>query len=318
MNILVTGANGFIGKPLVERLRNDGHTIFCQSRNCHADSLRNKWIKHNLISDSWDSLLLPHIDIVYHLAGQTSTYKAKQLPIADMQSNVIALLNLLEYFRRQDKKPFMVLAGTITEVGLADQLLVNETLKDKPITFYDISKLTAEMYLKQYVSEGFINGSILRLSNVYGRYQHGDQTDRRVLDKIFDLAIAGKKISIYGNGEYIRDYIFIDDVISALLLAPKNFDKTNGRSFCIGTGQGVTIKEAFLKVIALANKVTDVSVTHEFISPPNDLSPIEYRNVIVDATSFRKATGWTPQYNLDSGLNIAYEKYLSKPLKKVN
>src|SRR3972149_3463042 len=101
------------------------------------------------------------------------------------------------------------------------------------MTFYDISKLAAEMYLGQYVREGWIRGCTLRLSNVYGRNKAGQQQDRGVIDKIFSRAMSGKSITIYGDGGYVRDYVFIDDVISAFVLAPEHAEQTNGRTFCI-------------------------------------------------------------------------------------
>ena len=313
-SILITGARGFIGTALVDRLRGAGNSIFCQSRSFHKDELDVKWIKHDLVNDSWDCLSLPEIDVIYHLAGQTSTYNARQNPITDLSANVLALLNLLEHFRKQKVPPFVVLAGTATEVGLTDQLPINERLPDQPITFYDISKLTAEMYLKQYVREGFSNGCSLRLANVFGRSQPGQQRDRCILDKIFSRAVLGKNITVYGDGNYLRDYIFIDDVISALVLAPNHTEQTNGRAFCIGSGQGIAIKEAFLRVTSMVEKVTGIHVNHDYVPPPANLSDIEYRNVVIDSTAFRQATGWVPKYDFDAGLEAAYHGFLSHPI----
>ena len=315
MNILITGASGLIGTALIDRFRGECNSIFCQSRSSHKDDSSARWIKHDLINDSWDGLSLPEIDVIYHLAGQTSIYSARQNPIADLSANVLALLNLLEHFRKQERVPFVVLAGTATEVGLTDQLPINESLPDRPITFYDISKLTAEMYLKQYVREGFINGCALRLSNVFGRSQPGQQRDRGILDKIFNRALSGKNITIYDDGNYLRDYIFIDDVISALVLAPNHTEQTNGRAFCIGIGQGVALKEAFLRVTSMAKNITGIHVNHEHTRAPADLSDIEYRNVVIDSTAFRQATGWVPQYDLDAGLEAAYRGFLLDPIE---
>lgn len=312
MKILITGASGFIGEALLDRLRGEKNDIFCQSRNAHVDGLGVKWVKHDLIRDSWDDLSLPEVDVVYHLAGQTSTYSARQDPIGDLSVNVLGLLNLLEHFKKQKRAPFFVLAGTATEVGLADQLPISENLPDRPITFYDISKLTAEMYLKQYVREGWIKGCALRFSNVFGRSRPGQQADRGVIDKVFSQAASGKSIRIYGNGNYLRDYIFIDDVISALVLAAEYIELTNGRTFYIGSGQGITLKDAFLKVISMAAVVTGIHADHEFVPPPADLSDIEYRNAVIDFSAFRQATGWTPQYDFDTGLEAAYHSFLPR------
>ncbi len=268
MKVLVTGASGLIGTALVDKLRGGSNSIFCQSRSFHEDELGVKWIKHDLISDSWDCLSLPKIDVIYHLAGQTSTYSARQNPIADLSANVLTLLNMLEYFKMQAHPPFIVLAGTVTEVGLTDQLPINESFPDFPITFYDLSKLTAEKYLKLYVKERFVNGCCLRLPNVFGRMKSGQMLDRGIIDKVYRRAIAGQNINLYGDGSFIRDYLFLDDVVSALVLASENIERTNGRMFCLGSGQGITLKDAFLKVIAAAALVTGKKVELVQVPPP--------------------------------------------------
>lgn len=304
--ILITGASGLIGMALLDRLRGTNNFIICQSRSFHEDEPGVKWIKHDLIRDSWDDLSLPKIDLIYHLAGQTSTYRARQNPIDDLSANLLAMLNILEYFKMQTNPPFIVLAGTVTEVGLTDKLPINESFPDSPITFYDLSKLTAEKYLKLYIKEGLVNGCCLRLPNVFGRMKSGQMLDRGIIDKVYVQAIAGVNINLYGDGSYIRDYLFLDDVISAFVLASENFERTNGRMFCLGSGEGITLKDAFLKVIAAAAFVTQRKVELIQVPPPDGLSAIEYRNAIIDASEFTKATGWVPKYSFDDAIVAAY------------
>ena len=312
MNILVTGASGLVGTALVEHLREQGHDLICQSRQAHEDQPGIRWIKHDLIDDSWEQCSLPDIDVVYHLAGQTSTYNARQNPISDCSANVLAFLKLLEYFRKLGQQPFVVLAGTATEVGMVDQLPINEDVPDNPITFYDISKLTAERYLKQYVREGFAKGCSLRLCNVYGRSQSGQQRDRGILDKVFQRALSGEDITVYGDGNYLRDYIFIDDVVSAMILAPLHVERTNGHEYYIGTGHGIYLKDAFLKVAAMVEKFTGVTVRQRCLPPPEGLSEIEFRNAVVDSSAFTQATGWMPKHDFNSGIEAAYRERLSR------
>jgi nucleoside-diphosphate-sugar epimerase len=308
MKILITGASGIIGSALIKKLRSKDNLIICQSRESHPDRPMLKWIKHDLITNSWNKLDGYEIDIVYHLAGQTSTYEAKKSPIGDLESNVVSLLQLLEYFRGQLKRPFVVIAGTATEVGLTKILPINEDMQEKPVTYYDLSKLTAEMYLKQYVREGLAKGCALRLSNVFGNSNRGQQRDRGILDKIFSRAACGQNINIYGNGNYLRDYIFIDDVVSAFIAASTHQQQTNGRSFYIGSGKGIAMKDAFLKVASLAAKMTGTEVKYELIAPPAELSKIEYRNAVIDSSAFTEATGWLPQYDFDEGIRKAYSE----------
>ena len=306
MHALVTGASGLIGSTLCEKLLCDGYSIVGLSRTGGVNRRDLQWIRHDLALDPWGNLPPHEFDLVFHLAGQTSTYKARQNPIEDASVNVIGTLNLFEYLRAHSSMPFVVIVGTATEVGLSDTLPINEKVRDHPITFYDVSKLAGEMYLMQYVREGWLKGCALRLANVFGRRTDGQQADRGILDKVFSQAKLGKAATIYGDGSYLRDYIFIDDVVAALVAATQNSNKTNGRYFYIGTGKGTTLKDAFSKVVALATGAVDPSSIFQYVPPPNELSPIEFRNVVIDSTAFRQATGWAPKYDFDRGLLAAY------------
>ena len=313
MNFLITGASGLIGTAITERLVGKEHKIIGLTRSNKSDTDFIKWIKHDLYNDPISNLNLPEkIDVVYHLAGQTSTYIAKDDPVADLNANVMGFLNLLEYFKSVKECPFVTLAGTATEVGLVDVLPINEQTPDHPITFYDLSKLTAEIYLKQYIREGWVTGCTLRLANVFGRSQKGQKQDRGIIDKIFSRALEKEDITIFGDGEYMRDYVFVDDVVSAFIRSSDYSKTTNGLTFYIGSGEGLSLKNAFQKVIALAAKVSGTQVNCEHVEPPKGLSDIEFRNAIIDSSLFTEATGWVPEYDFESGLNAAYQSYLPK------
>ena len=295
---------------MIERLRGQ-HELLCQSRVSRENSPGVEWIRHDLADDSWEILSGRPIDVVYHLAGQTSTYQARHDPRGDLAANVLGLLGLLEQLKRQTPPPFVVLAGTATEVGLSAVLPLHEGLPDRPVTFYDVSKLTAEMYLAQYVREKWVNGCTLRLGNVFGRNQAGQQADRGIIDRIFRQAVAGKAVTIYGDGHFLRDYVFIDDVVSAFVAAMEHGERTNGRTFYIGTGQGQSLKEAFAKVIAAAALFTGKRVGLQEVQPPPGLSEIETRNAVIDSAAFQEATGWRAQYDFESGLEAAYKEFVA-------
>jgi nucleoside-diphosphate-sugar epimerase len=305
MNILITGATGLVGSALVEKLRGEDE-LFCQSRRAHDESDGVRWIEHDLADGSWEELNLPDFDVVYHLAGQTSTYSARNDPLTDLAINVTGFVTLLEYLRKQRTAPFVVLAGTATQVGLTQELPIREDMPDRPVPYYDISKLTAELYLKQYVREGWLNGCTLRLGNVFGGSRPGQQRDRGILDKVFATAKSGGSVTVYGDGMNLRDYVYIDDVVSALIVAPRYASKTNGQSFNIGSGRGVRLKEAFEKVVALAQPGTGGRPALEHVESPSDLSDIEKRNAVIDSSAFTAATGWTPKFDFEAGLDAAY------------
>ncbi|EMJ92075.1 NAD-dependent epimerase/dehydratase family protein [Leptospira alstonii] len=305
MSILITGSSGLIGSALAERLKFLGKEVYYHSRNVNIES-NKRTIQFDLTDPDLEKLNLPEFDVVYHLAGQTSIPRAKADPKFDLQINLLGFLNLLLCLRRQKKKPIVVLAGTTTETGLHDREIIDETLRDEPLTFYDISKLSAEHYLKQCVREGWVFGCILRLANVYGGSKPGQEQDRGILDKVFHRALKGETIQIYGDGSFLRDYIHIDDVVSAFVNAADSIEKTNGKHFLVGTGKSHSIKEAFETAAKIAFEIGGARSNIEYVDPPKNSPPIDNRSVTYEVSSFKNATGWNPRFSLESGLRHSY------------
>lgn len=311
-NILITGATGMIGTALLRRARQDARAIYGQGRTIVDNDLSDiNWVMLDLCNPGDALAKLPDFDVVFHLAGQTSTYVARDNPKLDLETNASGFLNLLTHLKRQTLRPFVVFAGTVTQVGVTERLPINEKQCDHPATFYDISKLTAELYLKQFVAEGWLDGCSLRLANVYGYSPDGQSADRGILDKVFRSAIKGEDITIYGDGKFLRDYVFIEDVVSAMMLAPAARGRVNGRHFCLGSGQGIALKDAFSKVVDLAAEITGTRPRIIHVDPPDNLAAIEFRNAIIDSSAYCDATGWRPLFDLDAGLRSAYQGFMA-------
>ncbi|TQE84019.1 NAD(P)-dependent oxidoreductase [Leptospira noguchii] len=305
MNILITGSSGLIGSALAERLEFLGKDVYYHSRDINNEP-KKKTIQFDLADSGLDKIDLPEFDVVYHLAGQTSVPYAKSNPTLDLQINVSGFLNLILCLRKQKKKPIVILAGTTTETGLHQSVVINEDVRDEPLTFYDISKLSAEYYLKQCIREGWILGCSLRLANVYGGSKPGQKKDRGILDKVFYQALKGETIQIYGDGTFLRDYIHLDDVVSAFISASDHIENTNGKHFIVGSGKSYSIREAFQAAVDVAFEITRLRSRIEYVDLPKHSSPIDSRSVIYDISSFKSATEWSPNFLLESGLRHSY------------
>ena len=245
---------------------------------------------------------LDGVDVVFHFAAQTSIYAAAEDPVSDLRTNVEGTLGLLEGIRKAGIRPTVVFAGTVTQAGLTERLPVNESAPDRPITVYDLSKLTAENYLKLYAGQGWLRGASLRLANVYGPGPQASGRDRGVLNKVIRHALEGKEVFVFGDGDYTRDYLFIEDAVNAFLLAGVNPENVNGRHFVIGSGRGIALKDAFalaMKKVAVKTG-RKVRVSHK--EPPQAMSPIEFRSFVADSSAFTNATGWRPQVDLREGI----------------
>jgi UDP-glucose 4-epimerase len=314
--ILITGASGYLATNLIQALKDIDCTVIRLSRKDTLppiDGVANI-IDHRgdiICRETWE-LILNGVDIIYNMAGQTSVYVADENPQADLEINVKSMLFLLEVCRDKKISPIIVFSGTSTQVGIPETLPVNETFTDFPVTLYDLHKLMAEQYLKLFCRQGCVIGTSLRLTNVYGPGPESGSSDRGILNQMVQKGLAGKPLTVYGKGEYIRDYIFIDDVINAFLSVPKNPSQTNGRHFVIGSGEGHSIAQAINLVADRVKERIGTPVYVEHVTPPSNLSPIESRNFIADFGEFKKAVGWEPQYSLKKGIDLTQEKYSSK------
>jgi len=254
------------------------------------------------------SKALRDTDFVFHFAAQTSVPRAEADPHADYDVNAGAMLQLLEACRAGHYAPVIVFAGTTTQAGVPSRLPVDETHPEAPVTMYDLHKLIAELYLKHYTAQGFVRGVTLRLANVYGPGPNAGSADRGVLNRMMRNALNREPLTVFGSGEYVRDYIYIDDVTAAFLAAGACIERVQGRSFVLGTGAPHTVREAINLVADRVALKTGWRVPVRHVDPPVPLHAIERRNFVADSTRFREATGWSPHVPLLEGIDrtVAY------------
>jgi nucleoside-diphosphate-sugar epimerase len=220
---------------------------------------------------------------------------------------VTPLRALLDACRTRRRQPAVMFAGTVTQAGVPSRLPVNEDAVDRPITVYDRHKLIAEEYLKTAAAAGIVRGVSLRLANVYGPGTHGRNKDRDILNRMIEAAVRGEPLTVYGAGDQVRDYVFVDDVVDAFLDAAAHHDRVSGRHFVIGSGRGVTIRHAFELVAARALALTGRAVPVLTAPPPTPLTAIEQRHFVADWSGFEAATGWRPRWTLSDGIDRTIE-----------
>ena len=313
--IVITGASGYLASNLVYRLQDSRCTIVRLSRKENLPPIDGKADVIDIAGDicerdTWEQVM-KNVNIVYHFAAQTSVYVAHDNPLADWLINVAPMLHLLETCREKHEQPVVIFSGTVTEVGIPKSLPVDETHDDQPVTIYDLHKLMAENYLKYYAGQGTVQGTILRLANVYGPGPKSSSADRAVINMMMRKALKGEALTIYGTGEYLRDYIFVEDVISAFLKAPACIEHLNGKHFVLGSGEGVTIARAFTFMAERVTLKIGKQISVEYIAPPAAQSPIEARNFVADTQQFASATGWQAQYSLIDGIDHTLEELRS-------
>lgn len=309
--IVVTGASGYLGRRMVERLAEVSCRIVCVSRTeMRPAAMPSAATVVNATGDLRDpafwTRVLDGASLVIHFAGQTSAAVAEADPKADFEANVVPMRRLLHACRELRQRPTILFAGTVTQAGVPSRLPVDEDAEDLPVTVYDQHKLTAERELEAAVAAGAATGATLRLVNIYGP---GPATtaDRHVLNRMIRAALRGEALTAFGAGDYVRDYLFVDDAVDAFLAAGAHADRISGRHYVVGSGKGVTIREAFELVAARAGVVTGRVVPVVTIEPPRPLSALEQRSFTANPARFFAATGWRSRWTLGDGIDRTIE-----------
>jgi len=306
--ISVTGASGYIGSSLVEELTKHSDNIRCFSRIELPQRNHIRQMTGDIRTlDTWLEIV-EDSDIIYHLAGNTSVYTAAKDPAESLNSTLLPINQLIKAAKELGRRPKVINTSTVTLYGLTTDLPVSETQVPNPATLYDLHKLFAEQQLIQATRQGVLDGVSLRLANVYGPSSSvSSSPDRGVLNRVAMLALKGQNISLYGDGNYIRDYVFLDDVVNAMLLAAAA-SGIYGEVFNIGSGVGTTLKRAFELVVDHAEKVTGKRVDIASVVWPAGTDPIEFRNFIANNEKFSRATGWGSLVSIEDGVYMLVSK----------
>jgi len=317
--ILITGGAGYLAFNIVNLLKNvECHITRLDRPGASFAPIMGVARVEDIYADirdhvDWNAMLMD-VDIVFHFAAQTSVYVANENPHADLAINVLPMLHMLDACRQNKYHPTMLFSGTVTEVGLPLRLPVDESHPNNPITVYDMHKLMAEYYLKHFIDDGILLGSVLRLANVYGPGPRSGSADRGVLNMMVSRALNGNELTVYGDGCFIRDYIYVEDVASAFLRAAVNIDMTSGKYFVIGSGNGHTITDAINLVASRVEHKTGRIAKVVHVEPPAMLSPIEQRNFVANTGRFTEATDWHAKVSLLEGIDRTIDFYLDNAI----
>jgi nucleoside-diphosphate-sugar epimerase len=252
------------------------------------------------------------VDVIFHLAGQTSIYTAEKDPPRDFNVNVKPVTWLSEICLAKTPSPRLVLAGTATAIGLTLTVPVEPERPDEPVTVYDLHKLMAEQYVEFCARVRGLSATTLRLCNVYGPGPPSGSSDRGILNQMIRRAMNGEALTVYGEGHQIRDYGYVKDVARAFRAAAEAPETTTGKHFVIGTGRGHTVREAVSRVAAIVGKRMGRTVAVTTVPTPDGLSSIEHRFFVADPEPFARATGFRPTMTLDEGIERTLEDLLSR------
>ena len=311
--VLITGGLGFIGSHLARRL------VVLGAKVTLVDSLIPQYggnlfniqdIRDQItvnISDVRDphsmAYLIKGKDFLFNLAGQTSHMDSMQDPNTDLAINASAQLSILEACRLHNTDIKLVFASTRQLYGKPDYLPVDERHPIRPVDVNGINKLAGEWYHLLYNNVYGIRACALRLTNTYGPGMRVKDARQTFLGIWVRNLIEGKPVLIFGDGEQLRDFNYVDDVIDALLIAAES-EKTNGEVFNLGSPEVIN-----LKVLAKMMVELYAGGSYELVPFPTERKAIDIGDYYSDFTKFRNGLGWSPKISLKEGLRKSLGYY---------
>ena len=295
MNYLITGGLGFIGSAIASKLKGDVTIVSRTKKHAHRVASSDFKILYKRVS-KLTKKDLKDVDVIYHCASTVDNFTVLDTPYKDVDVNIKETIYLLELCKGLKKKPRVVYLSTFFVYGnqySVDKKPLNEESKTNPLSLYPATKLCTESVIALYSRLYDIPYTICRLTNIYG--PNDLATDKKgVINYFVQRALDGKSLDIYDGGNFMRDYLYIDDAVRAILLTSK---QKGNETYLIGSGVSIL----FADLISLIHKETKNS--SEIVSVP---TPSFHH--VVGITDFKAdigkltALGWKPKINHTEGI----------------
>ena len=294
MKCLVTGGAGFVGSHLVERLVIQGHKVtvvddLSSGKLSNLVSIREEIQFHNLdiASEEAESKFKGH-EIVFHLAAKADIVPSIVKPTEYMLANVVGTLSVLEAVRKHSIDR-LIYAASSSCYGIATEVPTSENAPIQPMYPYALSKWMAEEMVFHWAKLYKLNALSLRLFNVYGPRARTSGNYGAVLGVFFAQKLAGKPLTIVGDGTQSRDFVYVDDVVDAFIAAGES--KETGYAINIGAGNPIPV-----------NKVAEI-IGGNVINIPH--RPGEPEVTHADTGLALQKLGWKPKTDFESGIKMA-------------
>ncbi len=292
---LVIGGGGFIGVNLSNALVRSGAQVHAFGRRIVVPGSLDagvKWTGAEIGDKRTLTEAVANADYVFHLASSSTPSSSNEDPIADLTENVVTALGLLEVCRKHPGKRVVFISSGGTIYGVPAQVPTPETAPTDPISAYAVQKLAIEKYFALYGHLYGLDYVILRVANPYGPLQLAHR-NQGVVSAFIQRALSGQPLEIWGNGEVVRDFLYIDDVTKAVMLAA--LYRGPLRLFNVGSGKGLSINTVIDAIERIIGRRLD-----RVYKPTR---PADIAVSVLDASRIHEATGWAPETEWHEGLH---------------
>lgn len=311
--VVVTGGAGCIGSRLVTALLDLKARVtvlddFSTGNEGNLPSHPRLEIVRGSVSDG--SLVQQTIRdavIVFHEAARNIQISLSD-PADDCNTNIVGTLQVLLAARQSSSLRRVVYASTDSIYGNSRYLPINEDDAPNTLSPFAASKLAGENYCKAFYESFGVSMTVLRYSNVFGFNKKSDSLFHGVVNRFVQCALSGKPLSIDGDGEQTRDFLFVEDAVEATLLSALS-SKADGQIYNVGSGFETTIAQLAKKTIEHAGKNSTLQFTDR-----KDIDNIRRR--VLNIERIRKDLRWTPKHTLEKGLIKTLEAHQERPCRK--
>ena len=313
MKVLVTGADGFIGSHLCQFLLEENHEIIAISRNFkQLPSLifNSDKIDFNQVNvtdfSSLSKIIIKHKpNIIIHLAGETSHKQSFENPMYDVDVNTKSTLCILETIKQSKLKTRFILGSTFIVVGKPETLPVTEDTDCNPSTVYGINRLASEYFCKVYHNMYDIDAISFRITNAFGPREKYLTPTKNALNYLIYQAYKGKDVTIYDEGKFFRDVIFVNDVICGINTIIKNGE--SGNLYWISSSK----KTWFYEIGKLLEELTTGRV--KYVESPSYNNKVDVGNFVVDNSKLQ-SIGWKIETSVKDGIKETLDYFKSNSL----
>jgi UDP-glucose 4-epimerase len=300
LKLLITGGLGFVGSHLVDSLVKKNHKIMIltktlsKKKNIKKSAKKVQIEKIDLTNFQQLGKIIEKFkpDVIIHLAGNASHSKSFENPLKDIDSNAKTTLFMLEKIRKLNTQCKFILGSTFIVIGKPKKLPVNENTPCNPTTIYGTNRLSSEYFCKIYHEVYGLHTNIFRITNSYGPREQIIPKKNAVNFLIYK-SFKKEEISIYNQGKFFRDFIYIDDVISGINIILKK--GKSGELYWISSGK----RTWFYEFGDILEKTTGCKV--KYSETPVYTKKVDVGNFVVSNSKLRKL-GWSPKISVDVGV----------------
>ena len=312
MNVLVTGAQGFLGSWLAERLLDEGRGVVALRRDVVPESrFRQEGIEERCTvapadltdHDALIRVLNEHeVSDVFHLAAQTIVGTARRSPLGTWEANVRGTYTLLEACRSLGTVRRVVVASSDKAYGEHDDLPYREDFPLRPRFPYDVSKACTDLIARSYADTYDLRVAVTRVANLYGP---GDLNWSRIVPDTARALVRGERPVIRSDGTLERDYLYVEDAVDVYRAVMASLDRPelSGRAWNAGWGRPVPVIDVVRTLIAASGRSVEPEIRGEG-TPPGEIG-----RQYLDSSAIREELGWEPKWDLERGLRATWEWY---------